>query len=105
LGLSTIKRLLLLKKAKEIVNVGLLGSFDTLKAVTSTAIVPGLIIIPVEYGKIKHLLELTADDQTYKMKGIALTSATENDQVIEFISCVPQQHIVKGCLKLTKRIL
>ncbi|MDR2628431.1 MAG: hypothetical protein LBC30_00290 [Puniceicoccales bacterium] len=81
---------------KEIVNVALLGSPDTLQAVASTAITAGSILIPAGNGKIKPLPAPGADDQTYTMVGIALTSATADGQVIEFMSCVPQQHVVKG---------
>jgi hypothetical protein len=81
---------------KEIVNVALLGSPDSLKAVASEAITAGSILIPAENGKVKSLPASSSADQTYTMIGIALTSAATNGQIVEFMSCVPQQHIVKG---------
>ncbi|MDR2778734.1 MAG: DUF2190 family protein [Puniceicoccales bacterium] len=83
-------------ESKEIVNVALLGSPDTLQAVASTAITAGSIIIPAESGKVKPLPAPTTGDETYTMIGIALTAATADGQVIEFMSCVPQQHVVKS---------
>jgi hypothetical protein len=82
--------------SKEIVNVALLGSPNTLQAVASTAITAGLILIPTENGKVKPLPASTGSDQICTMIGIALTAATADGQVIEFMSCVPQQHVVKG---------
>ncbi|MDR1528132.1 MAG: hypothetical protein LBS22_00905 [Puniceicoccales bacterium] len=82
--------------SKEIVNVALLGSPNTLQAIASTAVTAGSILIPAGNGKVKSLPAPTANDQTYTMIGIALTSATVDGQVIEFMSCVPQQHVVKG---------
>ncbi|MDR2603206.1 MAG: hypothetical protein LBC11_01435 [Puniceicoccales bacterium] len=81
---------------KEIVNIALLGSPNTLQAVASVAVAAGSIIIPAGNGKVKPLPAAITDDQTYIMIGIALTSATADGQVIEFMSCVPQQHVVKG---------
>ncbi|MDR1890669.1 MAG: DUF2190 family protein [Puniceicoccales bacterium] len=80
---------------KEIVNVALLGSPDTLQAVASTAIAAGAILIPAESGKVTTLPEPTESDQICTMIGIALTSAAAN-QIIEFMSCVSQQHVVKS---------
>ncbi|MDR2776494.1 MAG: hypothetical protein LBB17_00390 [Puniceicoccales bacterium] len=82
--------------SKEIVNVALLGSPNTLQAVASTAVMAGAIVVPAGNGKVKPLPTPTANDQTYTMMGIALTSATVDGQLIEFMSCVPQQHVVKG---------
>ncbi|MDR1457883.1 MAG: hypothetical protein LBI47_03485 [Puniceicoccales bacterium] len=81
---------------KEIVNVALLGSPNTLQAVASTEITAGSIVVPAENGKVKPLPAPTGNDQICTMIGIALTPATADGQVIEFMSCVPQQHVVKG---------
>ncbi|MDR2432227.1 MAG: hypothetical protein LBD34_00530 [Puniceicoccales bacterium] len=82
--------------AKEIVNVALLGSSNTLQAVASMAVTAGSILIPAGNGKVKPLPAPTTNDQTFIMVGIALTSATADGQVIEFMSCVPQQQVVEG---------
>jgi hypothetical protein len=80
----------------EIVNVALLGGPDTLRAVASGTISVGSILVPAENGRVKSLPGRTSDDVTYESIGIALTSATAGDQIIEFLSCVPQQRVVKG---------
>jgi hypothetical protein len=82
--------------SKEIVNVALLGSPNTLQAVASAAITAGSILIPAGNGKISPLPEPTTGAQTCTMVGIALTPATADGQVIEFMSCVPQQHVVES---------
>lgn len=75
---------------KGIVNVSLLGSSDTLLAVADTAISAGDILVPASGGKVSTLPSTAG---TYAMVGVALTGGGIN-QVIEFMSCVPQQHVV-----------
>jgi hypothetical protein len=67
-----------------------------LQAVASTAIAAGAILIPAEDGKGKTLPEPTASDQIYTMIGMARTSAAAH-QLIKFMNCVPQQHVVNSC--------
>ncbi|MDR1433089.1 MAG: hypothetical protein LBI61_01975 [Puniceicoccales bacterium] len=77
---------------REIVNVSLLGSSDTLLAVASEAIQAGDIIVPAADGKVKPL---PIAPGIYAMVGIALTGAAGANQRMEFMSCVPQQHVVQ----------
>jgi hypothetical protein len=79
--------------AGEIVNVALLGGPDTLLAVADSAIEEGAILIPASDGKVEPLP--TSVDGTYTAIGVALTSSTAEGQTIEFISCVPHQHVVE----------
>jgi hypothetical protein len=75
-----------------------------LQAVASTTIEAGTILIPAEGGKGTTLPQATANDQICTMRGIAQTSAAAS-QIIEFISRMPQQHVVKSSSKLTQRII
>jgi hypothetical protein len=80
----------------EIVNVALLGGPDTLFAVASEGICAGSILVPADGGKVKALPQPTSSSATYNTIGIALTSTASGGGIIEFVSCVPQQHTVIG---------
>ncbi|MDR2737484.1 MAG: hypothetical protein LBB18_00895 [Puniceicoccales bacterium] len=76
---------------KSIVNVALLGSSDTLQAVASDAILAGKLLIPAAGGKVQGIPTTTG---TYSVVGAALTTATVPGEIIEFMSCIPQQHAI-----------
>lgn len=78
----------------DIVDIALLGAPDTLNAVSNGAINAGDILIPAAGGKVQSLPPAGDSDITYTMVGIALSSTSTNNGVIEFISCVPQQYTV-----------
>ena len=78
----------------EDVNVALLGAPDTLNVVASGAISAGTLIVPDSGGKVKAIPAAGESDATYNVVGIALTSASSDGDIIEFVSCVPQQHVV-----------
>ena len=78
----------------EDVNVALLGAPDTLNVVASGSISAGTLIVPDSGGKVKAIPAAGESDATYNVVGIALTSASSDGDIIEFVSCVPQQHVV-----------
>jgi len=43
---------------------------------------------------VKAIPTVGESDATYNVVGIALTSASSDGDVIEFVSCVPQLHVV-----------
>lgn len=77
-----------------IVDIALLGSPDTLNAVSSGTIDAGDILIPAESGKVQALPQPSETAATYTMIGIALSSTTADNGIIEFMSCVPQQYTI-----------
>ena len=71
----------------EFVNVALLGGSTTLNGVASGTINVGDRLIPADNGKIA-----ATSSSTSSMIGIALTKASAADEMIEFISCLPQSY-------------
>jgi len=49
---------------------------------------------PINRGMVKAIPTVGESDATYNVVGIALTSASSDGDVIEFVSCVPQLHVV-----------
>ena len=77
----------------EFVNVALLGGSDTLLAVANSVVTEGSILIPADGGKVSPLPGAGASDAIHVVIGVALTAAAAN-QIVEFASCVPHQHVV-----------
>ncbi|MDR1458578.1 MAG: DUF2190 family protein [Puniceicoccales bacterium] len=76
--------------AGDIVNVALLGSADTIKAIATEAISAGKLLMPAADGKITAI---GTEAGTYNCIGIALNSAIANGMV-EVLSCVPTRYVV-----------
>ncbi|MDR0351769.1 MAG: DUF2190 family protein [Puniceicoccales bacterium] len=76
--------------AGDIVNVALLGSADTIKAIASETIVAGKLLRPTDDGKIAPIGTAAG---SYNCIGIALNSTIANSMV-EVLSCVPTQYTI-----------
>ncbi|MDR1414149.1 MAG: DUF2190 family protein [Puniceicoccales bacterium] len=74
-----------------IVNVALLGSPTTLQAVASAPIEVGTLLVPADDGKVQPL---PSDTGNYYVIGFALTRAAADDDLLEFMSCVPQMYAI-----------